>query len=329
MANNFNFAKLKKLKLYFHRFSWRQSLTFFIFLLLAIIFWGMQMFSKKIEIKKNIHLKYLNVGDDIIFDVPLVHSLEVNFKDDGSSVIKYLKKNKDTLDIDVNTFASADRSKGIIQSTELENMIKTKLLPSSELIGFMPTSLNLHYHKAKTKKVPVRFAGQLKFAVGYQEDGKIILKPDSVTIRGNTNTLDSIKYIYTVKDTLWDIKDSSDLTIKLATIHNVKIIPDNISLEVPTDQFILKSFQIPIHCTEMPENMSVRFFPSDVKVSFLIGRKKSDFINPNDFKISLKYSDLLKVNNSNTIHLEKIDHPKDIRIQSISPQDIEFILEQK
>lgn len=322
---------LEKVKLSFKRITLKQSLTFFAFILLASTLWILQVKNQTINIPVKFQLNYDNISNDVIFDNTLPNEIEVYLKDKGSTFGHYLKNNADTINIDVAPYLSTDKTKSIITDAELESIIKTKILPSSEIINKKPSLINLSFHPSQSKKVPVKFNGVLKLAIGYQLAGKIEITPHEILIKGSKANLDTINTVYTVNDTLDNLKNNEIKLIGLQSIPGVTIIPNIVEMEIPTEEFVQKSFKIPVHLNSEKHEVTVSFFPSAVNVSFFVSKKYVDVIKVEDFKINVDYQNLVSRLETHSITLseQNIEYPNYVRIQSIEPHDIEFIMMNK
>lgn len=324
---NFN-QILLKVKYFLSNISWQNCLTFLFFLVLSIIFWCFQISSKKINISRKIQISYSNINDSIIFEENLPSEIKISVKDYGSSLINYFKLGDDTININFENIYSKERNGYSIEGVELENLVKNKILPSSELISITPNSLNFNYHKASVKRVAVIFDGIVNIPIGYQLEGDITIFPDSVTIIGSKTKLDSINYVYTKQDTLKNVQKNKNIEESIIPIKGVNIKPKSILIEIPIKEFVEREISIPIECINLPDNRSIQFFPSKISITFFVNIERSKIINENNFKIVANYKDIAKDTNATSISVSLVNQPEYVRIKKIEPSEVEFILEE-
>ena len=318
-----------KVKRSLSKISWQNCLTFSFFLILAIVFWFFQISSEKINISRRIALSYTNINDSIIFEEDLPTEIRVNVKDYGSALISYFKLGNDTVTINFDNIFSKEKSGYTIQGVELENLVKNKLLPSSDLISVSPNILTFNYHRAAVKKVPVIFDGVVNIPLGYQLEGDITTFPDSVTLIGAKLKLDSIDFVYTHPDTLMDVQNKKMIEEMIIPMKGVKMKPNSILIDIPIKEFVEKTLLIPIECINLPENRSIQFFPSKIKVKFFINIERSRTIEESDFRLIANYEEIENNTNATSISISLIDKPEFVRIKEIEPSGVEFILEEK
>lgn len=320
---------IKKVKQYVSRLSWRNCLTFFFFILLAIIFWCIQVSAERIEISKKLILVYTNINDSIIFEEELPTTIDVKVKDQGSSLLKYYKlgHDYDTLRINMDNFYSREAKDRVLQGSELDNLLRTRLLSSSDITSVAPSQINLNYHKAEVKKVPVIFDGTVNIPIGFQLEGDITMSPDSVFLIGKKSQLDSIHFVYTHKDTISNIQNEKFVKETLIPISGVKMNPTSIILDIPVKEFIEKKVSVPIECLNLPEDLSIQFFPSQINVTFLVSIDRGNSIDARDFRVVVNYLDILE-GKSSTVHITLLSRPDYVRVKEVSPNEVEYILEE-
>lgn len=319
---------IEKFRFFFENISWKKNLTFLFFLLLAVIFWGMQVYSQKIEIKLIIPIKYTNIANNILFENELPDEIEVHVKDYGSSILKYAAKTKDSIELNMATLIKESPTQKTLQGQAYEQLIRSSLLPSSELLSFSPSYISYAYNKVSVRKLPVLFDGVTNLPAGYQLDGDITIFPDSVIAYGTNAALDTLSFAYTEKDTLQNIQESKRIELQLKKTRGVEYKPNKIEIEVPVDKFIIKEVKVPIQCINLPKNLTIKFFPSEVSVSFFVGLKRYNLIESKNFSIIVDYKDIENIGNR-SVPLRIIDAPDFVRTKQLEPSEVEFILEQE
>lgn len=319
---------IEKFRFFFGEITWKKSLTFLFFLFLAIIFWIVQTYSNKMQMKLSLPIHYTNMTDSVVFERELPTEIDVYIKDYGSAYLKYLTRKEDSIYIDLAPIIEeGSASRKLLQGQEFEQLVKTKLLPSSDLTSFTPSYISFAFNVVSVKKLPVVFDGLANLAVGYQLDGDITLTPDSVIALSSKNVLDTIKYAYTVRDTL-NIDGNKNIKIKLRPTKGVYFKPDEIILNVPVDEFKEREVNVPVKCVNLPKDLDIKFFPPSVKINFFIGSKRSNLIESSDFQVIVDYLDI-KERELNSIPIRVIEYPDYIRIRSLEPSEVEYILEQQ
>lgn len=316
---------------FFKNFSWKNCLIFLVFLLLSFIFWIGQVYRERFEVDYTIPIKYVNIPDSIIFEDQLPENIHTIIKDDGSALFRYFfSKKKDSLEIDIRQLIASKKSsnKLLIPSENIVQMVRGKLYPGSELISYSPSIITNQYALLKKKSVPVIYEGHINLAQGYILDGDITITPENVNIFSSNSVLDTTFFAYTISDTIHGLNANKNILIPLRPLRGVKYLPDSVRVSITVDEFNTKELDIPVTCINLPKELSAKFFPSTVKVSFSVGVKKYKDISEKDFSILLDYNDIKDVKDM-TIPVRLSKHPDFVKNLTITPAEVEFILEKE
>jgi len=273
-------------------------------------------------------VRYINIPDSIVFDSELPEGIDITLRDNGYALFKYyFTKRKDSISLDVASIVNYSTNK-MLQGSQFNDIIKNNLFASSELVSYTPGNISFRYTVLDQKDIPVIFDGQIFLSSGYLLDGDISVYPDTVRVYGAKNVLNSLHYAYTVNDTIENVRSSAPLTYPIKKIYNVKFIPDKVSVIIPVDKYTQKDVNVPITCINVPEGINVRFFPSTVKVSFLIGISKYDNVTADDFDIEFDYNELKRMTEP-VVALRILSSPDFVQNLALNPSEAEFIFEKK
>lgn len=316
----------QKVRTFFKKISGKKILTFLFFLLLSCIFWMMQIYRHKYEATFIIPVKYINIPDSIVFENELPSVINARIKDDGGRLFEYLlTRTKDTLIIDVNDIIKSTPDK-IIQGRNFEQLILSKLSPSSELISYTPTRMSFIFALLHFKKLPVIYNGNINFASGHMLVGDLSITPDSVLVYGSKMVLDTMFYAYTVSDTITNVSTEHKVKVAMNPMSGIKYVPNRVELTIPVDKFLEKEIEVPITCINLPSNLSIKFFPSSVKIPILVGLKRNEEITSDSFSVTIDYNDI-KDTKESSIPVRITDSPDYIRTKIPIPSEVEFVLE--
>ncbi|MDR2956376.1 MAG: YbbR-like domain-containing protein [Prevotella sp.] len=318
----------EEVRSFFKNLSWKKVLTFLFFVLLASIFWMMQIWRQKFDATYVIPIKYVNVPENIAFESDLPENIEVRIRDDGSTLINYyLTKRKDSLEINIKDALKEDKEK-MIQGANLKKLIQDKFSSSTELLGYNPSYINYKYSALHEKKLPVIYDGYVRLASGYLLDGELTISPDSVMAYGTKAALDTLRYAHTVDDSLNNITSARKVRIAMQPKKGIKYFPGSIELNIPVDEFTQKDVEVPVTCINLPENLNIKLFPSSVKIPFFVGLRRYDDIDATDFKVIVNYNDIIT---SKETYLPVIiaEIPDYVQPKLPIPTEVEFVLEQK
>lgn len=320
-----NVSQIKeKWKVYFSNVNWRNTLMFLLFLVLAAAFWMMLFFQKDIEINYRIPVKYINVPEDVVFDAALPEIIETRLADKGSELIRYSLFPKDSIVVDVSEYLN-NRIHNL-QGTELMQLINQKLQKSSILKTYYPVNISLSVSKLESKKIDVIFDGEISTGRSNLIPEEYELDPHQVTVYGSAQQLAEINEIHTKHTALTNLKATSQFELKLATIEGLKFSPEVVDIYIPILEYTERKFDIPVTVTNIPSNIDVKFFPSNIEVSFSVTLDDYKKISEDDFEIELNYYTFFNNENGRTT-VELTQAPTSIKNSKLSPSEIDFLLE--
>jgi hypothetical protein len=111
-------------------------------------------------------------------------------------------------------------------------------------------------------------------------------------------------------------------------VSGVKFIPDEVELYIPVLEYTERKFEVPVTARNVPDNIDVKFFPSQTEVSFSVTLEEYKKIAPEDFEVELDYKKFFK-NEDGRVNLELSASPSPIRNVKLSPSSVEFLLESR
>ena len=315
-----------KLRTTFTRVDWSKVFPFFLFLILAFIFWMFLFFERKTDASHRIPLKYVNMPKDEVFVNPSPDNIDVRIRDHGAELFRYLFRKRDSLHIDV---AEAQKNnKTTLQGNELTQLIHTKLYPSTDIVGYLPASIPIETSKLHSKIVPVVFDGEKRTSAAHLVVDSISIIPDGVKILGGEEQIRNITEVVTEYTVFENLKATSQLPAKIKAIEGVTIQPNVVDIYIPIHEFTERQFEISITSKNSPNTLDVKFFPSKARVTFSVTLDDYKKISPDDFEIMMDYNSLRQIEDDQ-VALELTKFPSSIKNPKIYPAVVEFLFEHK
>jgi|GEM_PF-346304 len=328
MSNAMN-KILKKVRIFLRGISWKKILTFSFFIIIAAILWFMQIYNHTFETNISIPVRYTSVPDSIIFSDTLPSRINIRVRDLGYNMFRYRLKKDDTVFLDVSpVIDNNNNSSKVLQGALLEAYLRKLLPQTATIINYDPVRISFNYNILQSRKIPIIFDGQLNISPGYFLNGDIRLVPDSVTAYGSLSDLSKLNYVYTSTDTINRLESNRKIIYKLQEVNRIKLIPEQIVVYVPVEAYTQKKIEVPIEGFNLPQNLTVKFFPSKVNLSFFVGVSLADSINTNDFSVGVDYESI-KDSKSASVPVRITKSPSYTRNLTIDPPNVEFIFEYK
>ena len=315
-----------KIRSFFSSLNWKNILLFFGFFILALIFWLMLFFQRDTEATYKIPLKYTNIPDDVVFDASLPNDIEIRVADKGSEIFRYAFVLNDSVEIDIARYKEERINN--LQGTELTQLIRSELSQSTNLKAYYPINISLATSKLQKKELKVVFDGVISTSRSNLVADSATFLPETVTAYGSQISLSEISSAITEYTLFNNLKATSQLKVKIMPVSGVKFIPDQVEIYIPVFEYTERKFEVPITTRNVPDNIDVKFFPSQTEVSFSVTLDEYKKIAPEDFEVELDYKKFFK-NENGRVDLELSKSPSVIRNVKLSPSSVEFLLESR
>ncbi len=316
----------KKLKSFFLS---KDILSFLLFLALSAAFWFVNALGKERETIISIPIRYIGVPQNIAITNKPPTEIKLNVRDQGIKLFSYTHESLTPLTIDLNrTFYQ--KGEILITSDQINGRIKRymHLQPTTSILEVQPDSILVLYQKLETTTVPVEFVANIELAHQYILGDKIWLDPSTITVFGPKNILDTLKTVRTEFKEFKNLNDTTIFNCKLKPIKSVRYSTNEIRVGIFVELFTEKKITIPITNVNFPDNLSIRTFPAVVNATYSVGLSHFNSIGSNAVQVYLDYNDLKKSKNTKQ-KLKILNNSSNISNLRISPQEVEFILEEK
>jgi len=317
---------MQKLKSFFLS---KDILSFLLFLVLSAAFWFINALGKERETIITIPVRYTGVPLNVAITNSPPEEIQLSIKDQGLKLFDYSRTHLSPLTIDL-TRTYFQKGDILITSDQLSGKISRylHLMPSTTVMEVHPDSILIQYQKLSKKSLPIELVSNIELANQYILSDKIKVEPARVTVFGPQEMLDTLKSVRTELVKLADLSDTVYLRCKLKPAKLLRYSFPECKVSVFVEPFTERKVQMPIIAIGCPPNLSIRTFPAFVSVVYTVGLSHFNTLNPNDIQVYLDYNDLKsnKLSKQRLIINNNSSHISNIRI---SPEEVEFILEQK
>lgn len=318
----------RKINVFLHRQRWKETLIFLAFVLLSFGFWYLQSLQQDYEIERTIPIRYKNIPHEIAFTDTVPNKIKVRIRDKGSVLLNY-SFGRTFAPIEINMKdMPVDQGTVILERKDIESDIYKQLMSSTVLVSYDPAQINVTYTKRIEKDLPVVFNGNIQYEPGYHRSDEIQITPAYVQVYAAKSVLDTLTSIQTVYTDIKKANKSFTRALPLQKIEGVAYNPESITITIPIDQYTEKTLDIPVIITQIPADYTVRLFPSSVKVISSLPLSRYRDLDADQFEIRIPFSEL-EQNLTGILPISLTKGPDWIRSSSLSPDKIEFILEQR
>lgn len=304
----------------------RQTLIFLFFLALSTTFWLFQALNETYEREFDVKLELRNVPSNVVVTTELPGTVRVTLRDKGSALLTYRYTQRLTpVVIDFATYSNV-LGHVIVPNADITRQIASQLLPSTQMVSAKPDTLEFYYNYGLCKRVPVVVQGTISANKLFTLSNSLLSR-EYVTVYASKEQLDTITGAYTRPVNLRNLTDTARVRAEFAPVRGAKFTPKYVDLTFCVDRLVEKTVQVAVQQVNFPASKQLRTFPATVNITFQVGMGQYRSITSDNFVLVVNYEDLLK-NKGNTCHLSLKTIPTGVSHVRITPQDVEYIIEE-
>jgi len=304
----------------------RKVKVFLIFLLCSGLAWFISQLSDTYTSSATFDLNFTNAPKDFLLSDASMDQVDVRLRAVGFQFLGFNVKNK-KVNIDLAQLQKSD-SRFFISADVYRKQIEKQLPSSMTLLEMDDSSIYFDYTELKSKSVTIKPRIKLNLAQNFLLDGALEVEPDTITIKGPANEIDTIEMVKTL---LLDLSDltadfSKEVAIeKPAELSNTSFSKTKVVLKGRVAKFSEKILKVPVNVINLPKVTRVRTFPE--YVSLLVKGKIEVLKNLeiSDFQIIADYGAVTD-QTSNVMPIKIGKKPQDIYSVSLNETQVEFIL---
>lgn len=324
LAEIAKYVKLEKLK------NDKQIVAFLVCLLIATVLWFLNALSKDYTSTISYPVKYVNPPSKRFLANTPPAKFELKVEAHGFTLLRHkLSLSFSPIVLNINAITrnmEADSGVYNIRTENLMRRISDQVSKEISISEIRPEYIKLILDSLVTKKVPIKLNIKAEFKPQFYLEEPISASPDSVKITGPAMVLDTVSFLNTESKTFGRLDAKTEKSVALLHPEKTTLSPEKVMVKIPVERFTEKELKIPVEVRNKPDSVNIKLFPSEVKISFLVGLKEFESITGADFKAYVDYNDIA---NGNPEELQvKIDtQPSFIQMLRISPATVEYLIE--
>jgi len=312
----------------------KKFLIFLFFLAFSGIFWLLMTLNETYEREFSVELRMSNVPKNVVITNDMPSSMRVTIRDKGYMIAGYMYGDiLRPLWVDFSTYANG-KDHGSVPISDLTKQLYQKLYKSSKIISVKPDKVEFYYNFGRNRRFPIRVLGTIAPGGSYYLS-QVKFTPDSVTVYGSQEVLDSIKTIYTTRQHITNFNDTMTVVAPLRKIRGTKIVPDTVRMKLYPDVLTEETVEVPVEAVNMPAGMTLRTFPSKVVVRFVVGTNRlrsmpknmtTKELMPDGFHVVADYN-AITTNSSDKCRIYLRSVPGGIRNARLDVNEVDYLIE--
>ncbi len=312
--------------------SRKNLFVFFICILISSIVWSFIKLSKDYRYEIMFPLHFSQIPKDKVLVSNTDTILRVTVASTGYKLLVRELKNPD-IAIDVNlSDVDLKKSGNIYETSLMTSNLSEKVLQNIDklkLVSVYPSSINLVFEDAVTKKVPVKPLIDASFAKQFDYYGKVMVYPDSIYVKGAKKDIGNISEIETENLVFSDLSSTKFFTASLKKTKGLKEVlysENYVKIVLPVAKYTEAKITLPLTFNSDGRKEKLLTFPSKVNVYYYVALKDYIKTDTSMFKVGVDFERAL-TGEVNKIKVDVIKSPPYVKILRIEPDRVEYIIQ--
>lgn len=306
----------------------QRAVIFFFCLLISSFFWLLSALSEDYNRKLKIGIVYTGLSDAFVLTEDPLDHITIEVRGSGFELIgEQWSMDDEVLKVDLNSarkLLSDDRY--YIPTNRLRNQLVRQIDPNLNLRFVSPDTLYFSSESRLKKTVPLKLELDLTFESAYNLRSEPVLNPESVLLSGPKSYIDTLSTFRLAPLQLKKLSDSvlQKISLKEGLPKGVKVEPVEVEVLIPVEKFTEKQLDLTLKVENQADLRSLKTFPDEVKVSFLVPLSKYEYLDTTvvNAKVIFKAADL----NKSRLKIELENVPKYAKVLRLQPEQVEYII---
>lgn len=299
-------------------------------LLLALVFWLLNVLSAQYTMRINYHVHYTGSNPNFVVE-GVQDELFLQVKADGFDLIKYyFQVGKPEINIDVSKLYLSKKESGKLKRISSKTLLAEfsgQVESGLALQQIYPDSLALRIYVKGQKNVPVKLRHRLSFEKQHTLFDRISVKPPVVRVSGPKALIDTLDYIYTDSLVLEKLSSTATQRVKLQSDKNITVDPDAVLVSIPVEEFTEQRIEVPVVLINVPDSLEVKIYPDKVSLTMIVPLSKYKQVLPDQFKATANMQEGLE--GKERLKVELKIKPDAVQVRKMEPSKVEFIMRRK
>ena len=253
--------------------------------------------------------------------------LDITIRTQGFNLLKYYF-NSPEINIEFNEHISKNKEFYVWNKQQGFSDLNMQFSKNEEIVSITPDTLKFRYDVNVVKKVPVKLRAKLQYNQGFDLLDSIHIVPDSIKIIGPEVLVSNIFAIETDSIEIKDIKSEINKEVKLKLPNNedgnLNFSQSKVTISGKVEKFTEGHLKVPVSVINIPKNVSIKYFPKKLYVTYYTSLSNYNKIHASDFVIVCDYNKL--EDGSDFLIPELAQKPEKVKHIKLSHEHIEFII---
>lgn len=294
------------------------------FVCVAFVFWVLLSLDSEVQKDFEIPTEIIDVPENatIIGRVPSKFYVTVQGK--GAQLLRFMWGKTTPIKL---KFSDNITESGVFSMSrvKIDGKLRDYFGKGIQVTAVKPDSIRLPYTTMPGVALAIKINADVQPNLQCIISGPITSNVDSVKVYGLHGVPRNLSYVETEPINLSGIKDSTSIEVAIKPIEGLRIIPDNVRINIPVEPLISKKRNVPIEVIGTSDKMGIITFPSAIDVSYLVPMSRYNENYPIKAYVDFNQVDSLIPR----VAVEISSVPDYYKNLAISPDSVEYVLEKK
>ena len=193
-----------------------------------------------------------------------------------------------------------------------------------------PDTLLFPYDRQFIKKIPVEVLVNTNFLVGFDLVNPFRSVPDSITLMGPESIVKTISKIQTKTLDLTAVNSNIDRVVALdipTTLDQLSYSKQTVSVRAEVEKFTEGSVKVPVTIVNVPDNLTLNFFPKEITVIFYASLNAYNDIDATHFTVECDFNSLTAENSY--LNPVLVKQPATVKTAKLKGTEFEYVITPK
>ena len=291
----------------------------------AVLLWGSVKLGGQYQSTIPVPVSLLNVPEGMAPVSPIPRALELTFRGEGWQMASHLWNSDFLVELDVRV------GPGGTKIMTLRDIQRGIALPENiELIDMKPESLTVAFDASTEKRVPIVLENRVSFDEGYGLSGPPTIVPESTTVSGAAQILQSLDSWYVVTPRMKDLKAPVEQKISLSddSSYLLTLSPSTATLVLNVQPLAEKTLSgIPVTVHSLPPDREVILIPPRIEILVRGAIDRLSQVTAGECRVSVDFREIA----GDTVRtvVPVIVLPVGLTVIARTPDRLQFVIRQR
>ncbi len=313
-------------------FSRRKIAVFSACLFISGLFWLLLAFNGNYTTLISVPVRYVNMPKDQLLLEKLPTEVQLELSGIGYQLLAYtLQPQKGEITLDGMLMGMSPNKKNGEAFLATHHAIQFFNRQHTDVVALkiLPDTIHFTFFKRGFRKVPAHLNRYITFEKQFGFGDSIRLSPDSVSITGPAELIDSILVVETEPLILSNLSRSGEYLVSIKSPSpELAYAPSKISVALSVEKFTESILEIPVQIEHLLSKDSIQIFPERIKIKFTVSLRDYKKASPETFNVAVDAYDL-RNNHGGKLRLYLRKYPTFVSNIKLEPEVIDFIIRKK